>query len=219
MPKIGAFITVSAATARAVAVGATVAVVVGGLMVWPQVQEMMYWNGVQCNELKGVHLYLEKYPGGQYEREAKVCLTAEALKRAFSAYLRRDVSFYAKDDDGLTDLHYVSAANMPELAKILLDWGANVQAKDKGGETPLHNAARNNARETAQLLISHGADVQAKDEGGETPLHKAARNNARETAQLLISHRAYVQAKNVYGKTPQDIAIAQDHAEMTQLLR
>ncbi len=227
----------------AVVVGA-VLVVLASLPVWPQVQEGMYWRSVQCNESKEVQQYLAKYPGGRYKREAKACL-AEAQKKRFSEVFGRDASPYAKDDDGLTDLHYASAANMSKLAGFLLDAGANVHARVeenqdfiratsksklrkltktsifdsflRSGATPLHFAARGNAHKAAQLLISHGADVQAKDEDGWTPLHHAAGQNARDTAQLLISLGADVQTKAKDGYTPLHWA-ARKNARDTALL-
>jgi len=59
-----------------------------------------------------------------------------------------------------------------EMAKLLLDRGADVQAKSRGGSTPLHYAALAKDYATMKVLVERGADVNAKsDHGrGSTPL-------------------------------------------------
>ena len=60
-----------------------------------------------------------------------------------------------------------------ELARILIEAGADPNAKDNDGETPLHQAVEFENAEAAKLLIEAGADPNAKNNNGETPLHKA----------------------------------------------
>ncbi len=182
----------------------------------------------------------EKHPGGSDEQDE------ETQRKRFFEVFGRDASPYVRDTDVLTDLHYVSAANMPELARFLLNAGANVHARMKKdgrpigetlknklqglaktntfdglyrvGATSLHLAAWQNAREIVKLLISHGANVRAKDKNGETPLHWAMQGGAREIAKLLISHGANVRAKDKDGWTPLHWAARTDAREIAQLL-
>jgi len=49
-----------------------------------------------------------------------------------------------------------------EVARILIDAGANVNARDSHGETALMRAAQMGYAETAKLLIESGADVNAR---------------------------------------------------------
>ncbi|AFY39048.1 serine/threonine protein kinase [[Leptolyngbya] sp. PCC 7376] len=53
----------------------------------------------------------------------------------------------------LTPLH---AANTPEVAQLLIDYGANINAQTEDGFTPLHLTS---SPEVAQLLIDNGADL------------------------------------------------------------
>jgi ankyrin repeat protein len=70
-------------------------------------------------------------------------------------------------------LHFSSIENHIELAKLLLERGADVKAKDNDGYTPLHLASISNYIELAKLLLDRGADVNAKDNEGRTPFDKA----------------------------------------------
>lgn len=78
-------------------------------------------------------------------------------------------------------LHRAAQKGRTDLARLLLDHGANVNIKGGGIEiTPLHWAAGH--VEVAKLLITNGADVNAKDKYGATPLHYAARGKGPDVA-------------------------------------
>lgn len=64
--------------------------------------------------------------------------------------------------------------NNLEVARFLLENGAEVNLKDKGGLIPLHNASSFGHLEIAGLLIECGAEVNQPDKWGYTPLHEAA---------------------------------------------
>ncbi len=178
----------------------------------------------------------------QAERKRK----AEAEMSRFITVFGREVSPDAKDADGMTDLHYVAAANMPKLARFLLDGGAQVDARIKadevfltetsriklsklakkgvirdhmvGGLTSLHFAALSNAYEVAELLISHGADVDPKGKDAWAPLHSAAFSNAYEVAELLISHGADVNPKDKDARAPLYSAALSNAYKVAELL-
>jgi ankyrin repeat protein len=69
--------------------------------------------------------------------------------------------------------------NHIEIAKLLIERGADVEAKDKWGRTPLYYACLNDNLECAELLIDAGADVGAKDRFERTPLDLAQSNEMR----------------------------------------
>jgi hypothetical protein len=58
----------------------------------------------------------------------------------------------------LTALHKAAAAWDGDLARILLENGANPGLKDEQGKTPLDHAKERDNQEVAELLKKHGAN-------------------------------------------------------------
>jgi ankyrin repeat protein len=56
-----------------------------------------------------------------------------------------------------------------ELAKGLIDAGADVNAKDSAKWTPLHRATFWDYTEIVKVLIEAGADLNAEDKDKQTP--------------------------------------------------
>ncbi len=71
---------------------------------------------------------------------------------------------------GETALHCAAFWGRPDLARLLIERGADVNALTKRRITPLHSAARMSNVKTARLLLENGAKIDAKDTKGETPL-------------------------------------------------
>ena len=108
-------------------------------------------------------------------------------------------------------LDWAASHNRAEMARLLIDLGADVNARTSSWR-PLHFAAFGNSAKVARLLIDEGADVNAKDSGGRTPLHRVS--NA-EVARLLIDEGVGVNAKDDGGRTPLHSA---SNAEVARLL-
>ncbi len=76
------------------------------------------------------------------------------------------------DGEARDDVIIISE-DLPEIARLLIDNGADINAKGRFGATPLHEAASRGHEETTRLLISRGANVNAKDSNRERPLDVA----------------------------------------------
>jgi hypothetical protein len=103
---------------------------------------------------------------------------------------RRDECFleqrFAQVYEGDTTLHAAAFSYDAEMARDLLDRGADVRARNRRGAEPLHAAVMGNPesmtwdpdaqRVVILCLIRAGADPNARAAGGVTPLHRAVRN-------------------------------------------
>lgn len=129
-----------------------------------------------------------------------VCLFSETLHKEIlwatdegksdlvESILMRDITTKdSRDEDGYTPLHRAAYSNKVDIAKILLQYGANVNARTEYEWTPLHSAVKWSNSEMAAFLLQHGADVNALSQGQQTPLHIAATvSDCRETAMTLM---------------------------------
>lgn len=71
---------------------------------------------------------------------------------------------------GYTALHHACNSNpRPELARILLEGGADPNQQDHFGSVPLMGAFQNDAVQLVDLLMEHGASLDIKDGDGDTP--------------------------------------------------
>ena len=71
-----------------------------------------------------------------------------------------------RDSEGWTAFAMAVAHNHVEIARFLLDRGAEVDASGFKERTPLMLAANNGCMGAVVLLIENGADVKAKDADG-----------------------------------------------------
>ena len=67
-------------------------------------------------------------------------------------------------------LHMAVAKGSVEIARVLIDAGADIEAEGSSGAHPLHTAALGNKTAVTALLIEHGANVDARDSKAMTPL-------------------------------------------------
>ena len=98
----------------------------------------------------------------------------------------------------------------PEVIKLFLEHGANINGKNKDGETPLHIMAQHRSSyDCLELLIAEGANVDAQDNNGWTPLMKAVchpQAMMRKDVIYGLAHNSDTSIKNKEGKTAYDIA-------------
>jgi len=95
-------------------------------------------------------------------------------------------------NDALTALHMAANKGLVEIARWLLDEGADVNAK--GGQmvcTALHMAAGAAQRGFVELLLERGADIAATDRNGYIPLDVANGTGAFEIAAILSNSRGH----------------------------
>jgi hypothetical protein len=114
-------------------------------------------------------------------------------------------------------LNLATRQNQVEIARILLDNGADIDARGQWGGTPLHWAAMVGGKDMVQLLLDHGADVGVKTEGfGSTPLLWAAHGSAMMVrpagadylgvCQVLLKAGAPADTTNTMGESAVSLA-------------
>jgi ankyrin repeat protein len=79
----------------------------------------------------------------------------------------------------------IALGNSVEVARLLIEAGADVNATAAGGYTPLHIAASNGKREMVVLLLESGADPTAHCDQDKTPADYARERGHAEVAALL----------------------------------
>jgi len=118
-----------------------------------------------------------------------------------------------------TPLHWAAFNGHLEVARLLIESGADINDGNRHSERPLHWAAFKGHLDVARLLIESGADVNASDFEGLKPLHFAAMEGHVEVVRLLIESGADV---NAWGgedcDTPLHFAAMEGHVEVVRLL-
>jgi ankyrin repeat protein len=83
----------------------------------------------------------------------------------------------AKDNQGFTPLHFAAQEFLPEIARILVGKGADVNAQDEDGNSVLWRAifSSGGRNEVARFLLESGARDDLANHEGVTPRALAER--------------------------------------------
>jgi len=95
-----------------------------------------------------------------------------------------------------TALHLAASFNFIEIAKMLLDAGANIQAKDYEGDSPLHLAAIGGHIEMIELLVRNGASIEAKNHIDRSAIISAISYEKGNSISSLVSLGADINQPN-----------------------
>ncbi|NIN00245.1 MAG: hypothetical protein GTO24_19860 [candidate division Zixibacteria bacterium] len=105
-----------------------------------------------------------------------------------------------------------------EIARELLDRGADYTIGDADSSQPIHLAAVGGHTEVIDLLIARGDNVNAIDNNGTKPLLFAISFRQHETAGWLIDNGADISVANNRGLTPLHYAAARQQYDMIDRL-
>jgi hypothetical protein len=139
-------------------------------------------------------------------------LATGGLARADEFFLaERRAQVYAGD----TALHAAAFSYDVQMARDLIERGADVRARNRRGAEPLHAATMGapgsttwdppGQRAIVGYLIEAGADPNAAANGGVTPLHRAVRNRCSAAVQALLLGGADPLLRNDRGSSAGDL--------------
>lgn len=126
--------------------------------------------------------------------------------------------------DGFTPLGLAAFFRRPEVARLLIERGADpsIASKNKLRVTPLHSAVATDAAPVdmaiVRMLLEAGAPVNVPHLGGGTPLHTAAYVGDAEVVRMMLDRGADPTLRTDDGKTAVDVARERGHTEIAGML-
>ena len=125
----------------------------------------------------------------------------------------------ALDEHGFTQLIEAAKSNSLDVAKLLIDKGADVNLKDDNtGATALMHAVGHGNLDMVKLLIENKADINAVDKASQTALMIAAMNGYPEIAKLLIEKGADINLQEWYKMNALMFALSHSKLDVAKLL-
>ncbi|EPQ53970.1 ankyrin [Gloeophyllum trabeum ATCC 11539] len=106
--------------------------------------------------------------------------------------------------------HYAASKSRLQVAKLLIERGADVNARDRANQLPLHRAATTGSTGLIKVLLnppegSPKPRLNTADRMGNTPLHLAMESAHAEAAVLLIEAGADRGRVNLEDETPEQV--------------
>ena len=135
--------------------------------------------------------------------------------------LKQDIDVDSTQGDGMTALHWAALRDNLEMAKLLMESGANVTATTRLGDlTPLFLACTHGNAGMIDLLLEAGGDPNtANTVNGQTALMRAAASGDADGVGRLLDAGAKVNARETaYGQTALMFAAADNRAEVIRVL-
>ncbi len=123
-----------------------------------------------------------------------------------------------RNADGYTPLNYAIEDNKLEIAKCLLEAGANpFIAIDKRGKNGISIALEKNNMNMLANIVKYAESMS--DIQGNSILHYAAKSADEGTINMLLSYGIDKNRKNISGDTPYQIALRWKRPEIAELLK
>ncbi|XP_053677249.1 serine/threonine-protein phosphatase 6 regulatory ankyrin repeat subunit B isoform X5 [Anopheles nili] len=125
----------------------------------------------------------------------------------------------ATTTNGDTALHLAARRKDVEMARILIDYGANVDVQNGEGQTALHIAAAEGDEAMVKYFYTVRASAAITDFQDRTPMHLAAENGHASIIEILADkYRASIYERTKDGSTLMHIASLNGHAECATTL-
>lgn len=151
--------------------------------------------------------------------EAIICEKIERVKERLIQTDKNIVNEYS--NDGFTPLSLAIFFNQTEIAKLLLENGANPDlcAKNPSKVNALHTAVAKENYTLCKLLLDYGVNVNAVQMQNVTPLHSAVHRGNLKIVKLLVENDAKYNPKMDNGDPPKNIAKKEGHKKIEDYLK
>lgn len=134
-------------------------------------------------------------------------------------HLERDpAAVNGSERSRLRPLHQAILRRRVEVARVLLERGADPRLADASARSPLQMAVERGDEALVNLLLNAGAEVNVRDKAGWTPLHHAGAKNQVAIARRLLDGGADARLLSELGGTALHEAAVGGGPDLLQLL-
>ncbi|KAJ9595486.1 hypothetical protein L9F63_013308, partial [Diploptera punctata] len=146
------------------------------------------------------------------------------IKRQCVVLYARKASLDVPNNEKKTPLHLAVEYGNAEIAKILLNFGAQPRVKDCDGNTSLHLAVIEGNYQCVEAVLNYSKDPSSLplddfNDEGYAPMHLCALRGKVKECRLLLNKGADVNLKDARsGRTPLFHAVEANSGELVQLL-
>jgi len=155
----------------------------------------VFYTSILLNTVLGIALLLNVF-GGDWLTDAAV----KGDKKSMEFLITLGIDPNSMSSNGkLTALIVAAQKNNPQIAKLLIDAGVDLNTRNILGKTPLHEAVNANSTEIVSILLAGGADVNSRDYTKSLPIHYIKKY---EIAKILVKNNANIIFRNNKGYPP-----------------
>jgi hypothetical protein len=115
-------------------------------------------------------------------------------------------------------LHLAAKGNHLNIARFLIENGADINARNSYHATPLYLALKRKKADVAEHLIQQGADSNKRCFGQRTPLHMALKTKQHDLAMMLIEKGANINDRDYWGWSPLHYALRYENPAIAKTL-
>jgi ankyrin repeat protein len=139
--------------------------------------------------------------------EALIVAASQRDEKKIRQLLDAGADVRARTTNGVTALmmaiewRAVDKRGNADVAKLLLEKGADANSPDNYGRTALTRAVLLGQADMVKLLLDKGADINAVDKYGWTPLMFAASQGQPDVLRYLLDKGAYINVQAMTGRT------------------
>ncbi|GEM_PF-2809027 len=134
---------------------------------------------------------------------------------------QHNANLNARSNINNTPLHFAAEENLPEVARILIELGAELDIQDIDQWTPLMLAINQGSVKVAQLLIQSGASLTIRNRDGWQALHFTANKKSQSSgksrlkiAKALLKAGAPLESVTKDGSSPLWLAAANSQPDL-----